>query len=162
MFNTYRLAAGFAFFSASLMAQTFLGGIRGSVTDKSGAVIPEAKVTVTDEGTGIARSTVSNAEGGYTFNALNPATYDVVVEKPGFKKLEQKGIIVGTQGFLTADLAHGSRPSQRKRQRDRRRRRRWKPPTLRLGQDVDKRKLDDLPNMGRNPFYETVKISQKS
>src|SRR5580698_5082556 len=104
MRNTHRIAIGFALFSVSLWAQTFLGGIRGSVTDKTGAVIPEAKVTLTDQGTGIARATISNAEGGYTFAALTPATYNVVVEKPGFKKLEQKGLIVATQGFLSADL----------------------------------------------------------
>ena len=91
MLSTHRLALGFALFMAPLMAQTFLGGIRGSVTDKSGAVIPEAKVTLTDQGTGIARSTVSNADGGYTFNALNPATYDVVAEKPGFKNSSRRG-----------------------------------------------------------------------
>lgn len=159
MLNTNRLVLGFAILSAPLMAQTFLGGIRGSVTDKSGAVIPEAKVTLTDEGTGIARSTVSNAEGGYTFNALNPATYDVVAEKPGFKKLEQKGLVVGTQGFLTADLQLdiGQVSEQVNVEADAAE---VETTNASVGQDIDKRKLDDLPNMGRNPFYETVKISQ--
>ncbi len=159
MRNTTKIAIGFAIFSASLWAQTFLGGIRGSVTDKTGAVIPEAKVTLTDEGTGIARATVSNAEGGYTFAALTPATYNVVVEKPGFKKLEQKGLIVATQGFLSADLQMevGQVSESVNVTADTAE---VETTNASVGQEIDKRKLDDLPNMGRNPFYETVKISQ--
>ena len=104
MLNNKKIAFALALIGASLWAQTFLGGIRGTVTDKTGAVIAEAKVTLTDEGTGISRSTISNSEGGYDFNAVNPATYTIVVEKPGFKKLDQKGILVGTQGFLVEDV----------------------------------------------------------
>ncbi len=159
MRSTYKLAFGFTVFSAALWAQTFLGGIRGSVADKTGAVIPDAKVTLTDEATGIARATITNAEGGYVFNALNPATYDIVVERPGFKKLEQKGLIVGTQGFLSADLqmeiGQVSESVNVEADADQ-----VETSNASVGQDVDKRKLDDLPNMGRNPFYETVKISQ--
>jgi trimeric autotransporter adhesin len=159
MRNTEKLVVGFAVLSASLWAQTFLGGIRGSVTDKSGAVIPEAKVSVTDQATGIARATVSNTEGGYSFAALTPATYTIVVEKPGFKKLEQRGLIVATQGFLNTDLqmevGQVSESVNVTADADQ-----VETSNASVGQDVDKRKLDDLPNMGRNPFYETVKISQ--
>src|SRR5580704_4360905 len=104
MRNTTRIAIGFTLLTASLWAQTFLGGIRGTVTDKSGAIIAEAKVTISDEGTGISRTTISNNDGAYDFNALNPATYTIVVEKPGFKKLDKKGLVVATQGFLNTDL----------------------------------------------------------
>jgi hypothetical protein len=159
MRNTKKFAFGFTLFAASLWAQTFLGGIRGSVTDKSGAVIPEAKITITDQATGISRSTISNNEGGYTFNALNPATYDIVVEKPGFKKLDQKGLVVATQGFLSTDLqmevGQVSESVNVTADTDQ-----VETTNASVGQSVDKRKLDDLPNMGRNPFYETVKISQ--
>ena len=159
MRNTKKTIIGFLLFAASLAAQTFLGGIRGTVSDKSGAVIAEAKVTITDVATGITRSTISNTDGGYTFNALTPATYSVVVEKPGFKKLEQKGLIVGTQGFLSADLqmevGQVSESVNVTADADQ-----VETTNASTGQSVDKRKLDDLPNMGRNPFYETVKISQ--
>ncbi len=159
MRNTRKTIIGFSLFAASLAAQTFLGGIRGTVSDKSGAIIPEAKVTITDVATGLTRSTISNADGGYTFNALTPATYDVVVEKPGFKKLEQKGLIVGTQGFLSADLqmevGQVSESVNVTADTDQ-----VETTNASVAQAVDKRQLDDLPNMGRNPFYETVKISQ--
>ncbi len=161
MRNTQKVAIGFALFTmtASLWAQTFLGGLRGNVTDKTGAVIPEAKITLTDAGTGISRSTISNTDGGYTFNALNPATYLIVVEKPGFKKLEQKGLVVGTQGFLSEDLqmevGQVSESVNVTAEADQ-----VETTNASVGQAVDKRSLDDLPNMGRNPFFETVKISQ--
>ena len=149
----------FTFLAASLWAQTFLGGIRGTVTDKSGAAIAEAKVTLIDEGTGISRASISNNEGGYDFNALNPATYTIVVEKPGFKKLDEKGVLVGTQGFLVKDMqmevgavSESVNVNADMAQVD--------TANASVGQDIDKQKLDDLPNMGRNPFYETVKISQ--
>jgi trimeric autotransporter adhesin len=149
----------FTLLTASLSAQTFLGGIRGTVTDKTGAVIAEAKITITDEGTGITRATISNSDGGYAFNALNPATYDILVEKPGFKKMEQKGVVVGTQGFLSQDVqmevgavSDSVNVTADAAEVD--------TANASVGQDVDKQKLDDLPNMGRNPFYETVKISQ--
>ena len=159
MRNTFKIAVGFTLLAASVWAQTFLGGIRGSVTDKTGATIPEAKITLVDQATGISRATVSNSEGGYTFNALNPATYDIVVEKPGFKKVEQKGLVVGTQGFLSTDLqmevGQVSESVNVTAEVDQ-----VETTNASVGQSVDKRQLDDLPNMGRNPFYETVKISQ--
>ena len=85
-------------------AQTFQGGIRGKVTDASGAVIGLVKITLTDTATGIKRSEVSNDEGGYSFTALNPSTYSITAEKPGFKTLQENGLIVATQEFLGADL----------------------------------------------------------
>src|SRR5258708_38356751 len=81
-------------------AQSLQGGIRGTVSDSSGAAVGLAKVTLTDQGTGISRSTVSGNGGEYTFAALNPATYSVLVEKPGFKILENKGIVLSTQEFI--------------------------------------------------------------
>ena len=87
-----------------IRAQTFQGGVRGTIQDTSGAAISVAKVTLIDQGTGIARATVSGNGGEYSFSAVNPATYTVTVEKPGFKKLDQKGVVVSTQEFLIVDL----------------------------------------------------------
>ncbi|HWF07137.1 MAG TPA: carboxypeptidase regulatory-like domain-containing protein, partial [Bryobacteraceae bacterium] len=146
--------------AAPVWGQTFQGGIRGTIQDTSGAAISVAKVTLTDEGTGIARSTVSGNGGEYSFTAVNPATYTVSVEKPGFKKLDKKNTIVGTQEFLIVDLkldVGDVTQSVNVTAED--------APLLETesastGQMIDKQKLDDLPNMGRNPFYEGVKVSQ--
>ena len=74
-------------FTRSAQAQLTSGDVLGTVTDTSGAVIPGAKVTLTNVGTNIAASAVSNGTGDYTFNLLNPGQYTVTVEAKGFKKL---------------------------------------------------------------------------
>ena len=55
-------------------AQSFQGGMRGSVKDTQG-VIPGVTVTLTNEANGVSRDTVSNASGEYSFPALDPSTY---------------------------------------------------------------------------------------
>jgi len=141
-------------------AQTFQGGVRGTIQDSSGAAVGVAKVTLADEATGIARSTVTGNGGEYSFSAVVPATYTVSVEKPGFKKLDKKGVIVSTQEFLIVDLRMDIgdvTQSVNVTAED--------VPLLETenastGQMIDNQKLTDLPNMGRNPFYEGVKVSQ--
>src|SRR5437588_644827 len=90
--------------AATMSAQNFQGGIRGLVQDPGGAVIATAKITLTNQNTGVARTTVSNAEGEYVFSAIDPATYRVRAETPGFKTLERVNVVVNTQEFLTLDL----------------------------------------------------------
>src|SRR5438552_13788691 len=90
--------------SAALRAQSYQGGIRGRVIDPGGAVLPVAKVTLIDEATSVQRATISNEAGEFVFNSVDPATYSVTVESPGFKKFDRKGVIVATQAFVTLDL----------------------------------------------------------
>lgn len=62
-----------------------LSGISGTVTDPSGALVPNAKVTATNIATGVSRSTMTSSAGTYVITDLNPATYSIKVEKTGFK-----------------------------------------------------------------------------
>ncbi|MFZ1929883.1 MAG: carboxypeptidase regulatory-like domain-containing protein, partial [Candidatus Sulfotelmatobacter sp.] len=81
------LVALFALCCSSLMfAQTSIatGSIQGNVTDATGAVLPNAKITATGP-TGQTLHATSNASGEYTFGALNPGIYQVRVEAKGFK-----------------------------------------------------------------------------
>ena len=140
-------------------AQTFQGGVRGSISDATGAAIATAKVTLSDEATGVSRATLSGTGGEYSFSAVNPATYTVTVEAPGFKKLDRKGVTVNTQEFLLVDLkmevgdvTQSVNVSEEIPLME--------TETASTGQVIDSQKLADLPNMGRNPFYEGVKISQ--
>ena len=72
---------------AGLAAQAqFRASIRGTVTDPSGAVVPDASVTLTDTGTNKALTATSDANGIYSFNALPPDHFSLVVTKPGFQK----------------------------------------------------------------------------
>jgi len=62
------------------------GTILGTVTDSSGAVVPNAKIRVTNTGTKVASQAISNSAGDYNVPALNPGTYTVIAEAPGFQK----------------------------------------------------------------------------
>src|SRR5215469_13151636 len=77
-----------------LHAQTVDTAIVGTVTDHSGAVISGARVTVTSESTGIAKSAVTASTGEYTINYLLPGSYDVAVTANGFTTTRQQGIEV--------------------------------------------------------------------
>ena len=75
-------------------AQSIYGSIFGTVTDKSGAAVPDATVTVTDEAKGTVVTVTSNASGDYSVAHLIPDVYDLKVEAKGFKSFETKGIQV--------------------------------------------------------------------
>ena len=105
---------------ASLSAQTFQATLRGRLTDASGAVVPGAKVTLLDEATGVSRATLSSNEGDFLFNSVVPSTYTVMVQAPGFKATEHKGVAVATQAAVTVDFHHAGRRSHGERQRHRR------------------------------------------
>ncbi len=66
----------------------YRASIQGVVSDPSGAVIPGAKLTLTDIGTNESRTATSDGEGIYNFNALPPDIFTLVVEKDGFQKKE--------------------------------------------------------------------------
>lgn len=68
----------------SIWAQISNGTIRGTVTDITGAVVPNATVELVKQGTGEHHSDQSNAEGYYTFTALNPGGYSLKVTAQGF------------------------------------------------------------------------------
>lgn len=70
--------------SLSANAQAVFGSIVGTVTDPTGAVIPNAKVTVTDVNKGISQTAATNGSGGYTVSRLIPDTYVVKAEAHGF------------------------------------------------------------------------------
>jgi len=145
------LAALLALCNIGVWAQSTQGGVHGAVSDASGAAVPNAKVTLTNEGTNEAHSATTNSAGFYDFSNVVPATYTVIAESPSFKKFERTNIIVGTQEYVTVDvrlevgnvtesvlvteqmpLVESSNASQ--------------------GQVLDNQKIVDLPNLGRNPF----------
>jgi Carboxypeptidase regulatory-like domain len=66
--------------------------INGTVTDKSGSVIPNAKITLQNEATQEIRNTIANGDGYFAFPALLSGSYSIKIEAGGFKGLEQHGI----------------------------------------------------------------------
>ena len=77
-------------------AQTTSATLTGTVFDASGAVVPDATVTLKNEASGDLRTTKSNAEGYFTFAAVPPATYTIVVEKENFKTWQAKSIVLNS------------------------------------------------------------------
>ncbi|MDQ6760773.1 MAG: TonB-dependent receptor, partial [Acidobacteriota bacterium] len=148
----------FVLSSTLLVGQSYQGGLRGIVSDSAGGVMAAAHVTLVDEATAVARSTTTNASGEYAFTALDPSTYVVRVEAPGFKKIEQTHVTVATQQFLSIDLKlEVGQVSESVMVTE-------SVPLIESsnasnGQVLDHQKMTDLPNLGRNPFL-LSKISQ--
>src|SRR5258708_5948592 len=90
-------------------AQTFRGGIQGTVTDSTGAAIAGADITVTSPDTGLTRAAQSNAQGEYQVTELPIGNYNVTVKKTGFKTQNLKGIKVEVSALqrLDAQLVPG-------------------------------------------------------
>ena len=85
-----------AFLCQPALAQTTSATLTGTVFDASGAVVPDATVTLKNEASGDRRSTVSNGEGYFTFASVPPATYTINVEKQGFKTWAAKSIVLNS------------------------------------------------------------------
>ena len=90
-------------FSISAVAQVDAGAIRGTVTDPTGAVIANAKVTLVSEASGLSTSTVSGADGTYTFGPVKIGSYTISVEVNGFRKATTQ-VTVNVQEQARADF----------------------------------------------------------
>src|SRR5438093_2277951 len=74
-----------------LSAQT-AAGLTGTLTDSTGAIVPDARVTVISAETGARREAVSNDAGLYQFSLLPPGSYSISVQREGFKQVTQEGV----------------------------------------------------------------------
>src|SRR6266516_5231363 len=78
--------------------------IVGTVTDPSGAVVANAKVTATSAETGVARTITTNESGQYVLPGLHIGHYDMKAEVSGLKIAEQKGIVLQVGDRARADF----------------------------------------------------------
>ena len=76
------------------IAQALYGSLVGTVTDQSGAIIPNASITATETNTGVVRHDQTDGSGRYTIVNVLPGTYNVQVGAPGFKNFDQTGLTV--------------------------------------------------------------------
>jgi len=104
-FTLALLAIGCLLTNAPARAQAVYGSIFGTVTDKTGAVVPNATVTVTDETKGTVETVTSNGTGDYTVSHLIPDVYDLKVDATGFKSYISKGIQVQADTSPRVDVA---------------------------------------------------------
>ena len=100
------LRAGTAAILAALLglagyAQTYRGAINGTVTDPSGAVVPNAQVKAKEKSTGIEHATTSTSEGQFAFQDLPVGDYSVVVTAAGFPVLAVENVLVNQGAIYT-------------------------------------------------------------
>src|SRR5882724_5564382 len=91
-------------FTAALLAQTFRGGIQGTVTDSTGASIAGADVTVKSADTGLVRTVKTDNEGNYLVTELPLGAYSVSAAKSGFGAKVLNGISVAVSANTRADI----------------------------------------------------------
>src|SRR6202158_2370631 len=86
------------------LAQTTFGTILGTVTDPSGAVMPDVVVTVNNQGENISREVHSDAQGNYQAENLKAGLYTVTVRATGFREVTTKDIVVAARQAVRADV----------------------------------------------------------
>jgi hypothetical protein len=86
-------------------SQAVNGTLLGNVTDASGAVVVNAKVTITEQNTNIIHSMATNESGNYAFGDLPPGRYQVVVEQAGFKKESRRDIDLQVDSTVRVNVA---------------------------------------------------------
>lgn len=84
----------FLTFSTIATAQTVNGVISGTVVDPSGAVVPNATVTITNTGTGASQTTKTGSGGEYRFSLVPPGAYSVQINAAGFGIEKATGVVV--------------------------------------------------------------------
>ena len=95
--------------NAHAQSASATGRLEGTVTDPSGAAVPEAEITVRNQNTGIATTIQSSSDGEFTALYLDPGTYEVSIQKPGFGTLVLRNITisVGTRAVIHPQLKVG-------------------------------------------------------
>jgi hypothetical protein len=103
------LIAAMALIAASIsappaLAQALYGAIVGTIADQSGAPVPGATVTATNQGTGLKVDTRTDGDGNYTFRNLQPGVYDLTTSLQGFRELKKTGVRVSAGNPIRQDL----------------------------------------------------------
>jgi Carboxypeptidase regulatory-like domain len=91
------------FLGAATPADT-VGSISGTLTDQSGAVIPDATVTALNLDTTVQQTTKTNANGFYNFTSLPVGRYEIEVVREGFEPYKRTGLVVDVNSQLRADI----------------------------------------------------------
>ena len=132
-------------------AQVNSGAVRGEVKDANGALVSGAKVTLTNQETGVVHASATNDKGVYLFPSIDPGTYTVTITKSGFQTFATTGNMVnlGATDTVDATLQVGATSETVEVVSD----------SLTLdtastegGQLFSQEQVQNLPSLGRNPF----------
>jgi len=86
-------------------AQAGRGGINGTITDPSGAIVPGARITALNHATGVSQSTVTTRAGLYDFVALNPGSYRITATLKGFETVAEENVTVSVDQVTAVNIA---------------------------------------------------------
>jgi Carboxypeptidase regulatory-like domain len=146
-----RLVALFLGCAVFCAAQTTTGTLQGRVTDPSSAAVPDAKVSIRNEQTGVVQNQTTNEEGRFVQPFLLPGQYEIAVEKTGFQRYSRTGIRVEVQQNLSVDVELSVGDVGTTIQVDA-----AAPPlttnTSSLSTVISNKQIVDMPLNGRNPF----------
>src|SRR3954469_8677760 len=98
------LAAMCLSLAAPLQAQRFLGTLTGTVTDSTGAVVPDADVTATDQGTGFTRTVKTDKDGVYSIAQAPLGNYKVTASRAGFKQYVKTDVVLHVADVQRVDI----------------------------------------------------------
>ena len=90
--------------AATTFGQSTTGQLTGAVTDASGAAVPGAKIRVVNADTGVARQVESNELGYYTAALLPPGSYNIHIEKEGFRTVSRSGVTLNVDQVARLDF----------------------------------------------------------
>src|SRR5579875_3547862 len=99
-----KIFTGLFLFTAIAVWASPVGSISGTVKDSSGAVVPAVKLTLTSIGTGAQLTTTTNPQGEFQFLDLAPATYSLVAEANGFKRVTVNSVLVQVDQITHLEL----------------------------------------------------------
>ena len=135
------------------------GDLHITVKDPSGNVVTNATVTVEDAARGVARSATSDGQGGYNARQLAPGTYNVIVEVPGFTRVENSGIAITVGGLvelpITLSIAGSTQVVEVTAQTEL-----IETSRSSTTNTIGERRIDNLPINGRNYINFTLTDSQ--
>jgi len=139
--------------STPLQAQRYLGSITGEIVDSTGAKVPGATVIVEDVTTHFKSNAVANGAGAYSFPALNPDTYTVIVTAASFKSETRANVVLTAGQIVEADFSlHPGAPTETIQVRaesallD--------TASANIATTLSTQEVTDLPNEGRNPYVQ--------
>ncbi|MGH9502367.1 MAG: TonB-dependent receptor domain-containing protein [Terriglobales bacterium] len=84
---------------------SYTAQVRGAVTDQTGAVVQNATVTITNDGTNVSTTARSDERGFYLLTGLRPSTYTIKVEAAGFRSEESKNLVLGVDQQSTLNFS---------------------------------------------------------
>src|SRR5436305_11696251 len=104
MYRSLRVVLPLIFAATALLAQTEKATVRGTVTDSTGAVVPEAIITVSDIATNLDRKTASDSNGNFEVPNLQPGTYSVKADKVGFRSFVAASVLLDAGQVRRVDI----------------------------------------------------------